>query len=87
MNLEELRDWIGLPVSYRGTRCCVLEVLENAPALVLVDQQAGVSLQADQFGDPGRQVPSTYVVPIWAGGGGGLHEDFLSLELLDGRCQ
>jgi hypothetical protein len=87
MSLEELRELIGLPVSYRGTRCCVLEVLEDAPALVLVDQQAGLSFQADQFGDPGRQVPSTYVVPVWAGGDDRLHEDFLSLELLDGRCQ
>jgi hypothetical protein len=86
MSIEQLRGMIGLSVSYHGSLCCVVEVLEDGPALVLVDQSDGISLQTDQYGDPRRQVPATYVVPVWERSGDALHEEFLSLELLEGRC-
>lgn len=86
MRIEQLRGMIGMTVSYRGIVCCVIEVLEDGPALVLLDHERGITLQSDQFGEPGRQVPETYVVPVWEHGGDELHDDFLALELMDGRC-
>jgi hypothetical protein len=83
--VEHLREMIGLAVAYRGIECCVVEVLEDGPWLVLSTRDRR-ALQDNQFGEPRREVPETYTVPVWDEGGTGLHRDFLSLGLLDREC-
>ncbi|MGE0081872.1 MAG: hypothetical protein AB7U81_11300 [Thiohalomonadaceae bacterium] len=85
MGIEELRGLIGTTVSYRGIPCCVIEVLEDGPSLVLLDRTHD-SVQADQFGEPWRQLPDTHVVPVWQSGGQEFHEEFLALQVLDIPC-
>lgn len=86
ISLEQLRGMIGLRVQHRGIVCCVIEVLEDGPSLVLQDGERRLGLQEDQYGGPGRQVPEVYTVPVISADKRELHEDFLSLELLDSRC-
>ncbi|MFA7619154.1 MAG: hypothetical protein WC012_08900 [Thiohalomonadaceae bacterium] len=85
MDIEQLRGLIGTAVSYHGMMCCIIEVLEEGPALVLLDRAHG-SVQSDRFGDPWREVPNTYVVPVWQRAEQDFHEEFLALEVLDSPC-
>lgn len=86
ISLEQLRGMIGLRVQHRGIVCCVIEVLEDGPALVLQDGERREGLQDDQYGGPGRHVPEIYTIPVISSDRRELHEDFLSLELLESRC-
>ncbi len=80
ITLAQLRGMIGEQVHYRGTRCRVIEVIEDGPSLVLAGD--GTVIQDDQFGDPARRVPRTWTVPVVAPNRAELHEEFLSLELV-----
>jgi hypothetical protein len=86
ISLEQLRGMIGLRVQHRGVTCCIIEVLEDGPSLVLQNGEARLDLQNNQYGGPGRQVPETYTVPVVSPDQRELHDEFLSLELLDSRC-
>lgn len=79
--LPDLRRLIGQSVMHKGICCHVLEVLEDGPALVLVDRQ-DTAIQDNQYGEPNRVVPRTYTVPVRAGVA--LHPDFIELTLA--RC-
>ena len=79
IEVQQLRDLIGTGVIYRGMACCVVEVLEDGPALVLENPRAR-TLQADQYSEPGRTVPETYTVPVHTVSGN-WHEEFLALRL------
>lgn len=84
--IEELRRLIGTTVRYHGTPCCIIEVLEDGPALVLLDR-AHEGVQSNQFGEPWRQVPDTYVVPVHQHDSEALHEEFLALQVLNIPCR
>jgi len=86
ISLEQLRRMIGLRVQHHGVPCCIIEVLEDGPALVLQNGGPGTGLQDNQYGGPGRHVPETYTVPVIGPDQRELHEEFLSLELMDGHC-
>lgn len=81
LSLNQLRSLIGEPVSHRGSPCHVIEVLADGPSLVLQDT-AGTELQDNQYGEPGRRVPRTYVVPLLDDTGADIHPDFARLGLL-----
>lgn len=80
-DLTQLRSYIGREVLYRGVRCQVLEVLADLPALVLLDSERNTHIQDNQYGNPQRQVPCTYTVPLMDSAET-LHPDFIRLGLL-----
>lgn len=79
--LEQLRRYIGRVVIHKGIRCQVIEVLEDAPALVLLDVEQHTHIQDNQYGEPQRRVPRTYTVPL-LDTGETLHPEFVRLGLV-----
>jgi hypothetical protein len=77
----QLRGLIGQRVRHRGLVCVVIEVLEDGPALVLEDCRNRPAIQDDQYGEPHRLAPRSFVLPVWKGRE--LNPDFLNLELAD----
>ena len=63
ISLPQLRQLIGRRVNHQGIACDIIELLEDIPALVLIDR-GGKSVQDNQYGEPRRLVPQTYTVPI-----------------------
>ena len=78
--LPELRRLIGRQVCHRGITCDVIELLEDIPALVLMDR-CGRSIQDNQYGEPQRVVPQTYTVPILNAACDGFSTEFSQLGL------
>ncbi|KAF0193165.1 MAG: hypothetical protein FD165_268 [Gammaproteobacteria bacterium] len=64
IDIEQLRGLIGRSVDYYGTRCTVIEVLEDSPALVLEACHKHTTIQPDQHGEAYRRVPTTITVPV-----------------------
>ncbi len=64
IDMEQLRGLIGRSVDYYGTRCTVIEVLEDNPALVLEACHKHTTIQPDQHGEAHRRVPTTITVPV-----------------------
>jgi len=83
ISLNQLRGMIGLQVRHDGGVYQVIEVLEDGPSLVLESRQHSTSQQADQFGEPGRWVPTTCTVPVLAASRTALHPSFLALDLVE----
>lgn len=80
VDLIRLRRLIGARVVHQGAECVVIEVLEDGPSLVLQDRVSR-SIQDDQFGEPSREVPETYTVPVLAADRRAFHPDFAALGL------
>ena len=85
LNVDQLRSMIGLKVRYHGNLCQVVEVLEDGPALVLMDQRKPLprSIQADQHGEAHRRVPQTHTITIFGDDGEEFNVEFLALEPVD----
>lgn len=64
VNMEQLRGLIGRSVDYYGTRCTIIEVIEDDPALVLEACHKHTTIQPDQHGEAHRRVPATITVPV-----------------------
>jgi len=63
-------------------KCVVLEVLEEDASLVLQTTGMRDALQADQYGEAGRHVAETFILPLLAeDGSGGFHPEFCELGL------
>jgi len=82
ISIEQLRGMLGLPVSYYGRRYRILEVLEDGPSLVLVEEGSVTEIQPGLAGGAVRRVPVTETVRVLSDDHTGLHADFLALELL-----
>lgn len=82
IDIEQLRGLIGRSVDYYGTRCTVIEVLEDHPALVLEACHKHTTIQPDQHGEAHRRVPTTITVPILTKTGNEYAPGFLDLNLL-----
>jgi len=82
VSIEQLRGMLGLPVRYYGRDYRVFEVLEDGPALVLVEEGSVTAIQPGLAGGPVRRVPVTETVQVLTVDRTGLHADFLALELL-----
>lgn len=80
--LPQLRGLIGQCVSFHGVACRVIEVLEDGPMVVLQDAERNTDIQDNLYGEPSRQVPRVYQVPVWDDREGALHPDFGELTLL-----
>lgn len=82
INIKDLQNKIGMRVWHEGQECCVVEILEDQPALVLVADDTD-SIQADQFGSPHRKVPLSFIVQVLSPCGEELHPDYEALDWLD----
>ena len=86
ITIDQLRGLIGERVSFREIQCCVIELLEDEPALVLQDREEHTVIQDNQYGEPHRRVACTYTVPVLSRDRHSLHPDFLAMELLGDEC-
>lgn len=82
IDIEVLRKKIGLRVWHQGQECCVVELLEDEPALILVAGDTD-SIQADQFGNAHRKVPMSYIVQVLSHDRRELHPDYQALDWLE----
>ena len=80
---DKLRDMIGLNVRHEGVACCVVEVIDEGPSIVLECRDHRLSIQPDQFGEAHRRVPQTFTVSILSVEMTEFSSSFLSLEPLD----
>ncbi len=81
ITLQQLRSMIGLKVYHLGIPCTIVEVLEDGPSLVLIDQD-DEKIQPDQYGNPLRKVPRTFTVPVLTSDGKAIHSAYLALDLI-----
>jgi len=82
ITLDQLRGMIGVKISHQGVVCKVVEILEDGPSLVLLSIDES-HIQSDQYGNPLRKVPQTFIVPVLNSSGNEIHPAFLALDLLD----
>lgn len=82
ITLDQLRGFIGVCVHHNGVDCCIIEVLEDGPALVLMDHELHTTIQEDQFGSAHRRVVETFTIPVLSHDGSELHPDFIELDLV-----
>ncbi len=61
---KTLNNLIGREVSYQGTRCRIIEILEEDPALVLQDYQPQKTVQPNQYGEANRRAPRVFTVAL-----------------------
>lgn len=59
-----LHDLIGRRVRYQGDLYEVLEVLEDDPPSLVLQNYAHTTIQADQHGDAHRRVPEIITLPL-----------------------
>lgn len=55
---------IGRRVRYQGEPYEILEILEHDPAAVVLQNEAHLCIQSDQYGEAHRRVPQTVTVPL-----------------------
>lgn len=82
IDIEKLRRKIGMHAWHQGQECCIVELLEDKPALILVAEDTN-SIQANQFGNPHRRVPLSFIVQVLSSDGQELHPDYQALSWLD----
>ncbi len=78
-----LRHLIGRRVRYEGGIYMVIEVLTDAPSLVLQDCRTHTTIQADQHGEAHRRVPSTLTLSVPPAEAGHIDLEAIGIELLD----
>ncbi|MEK6747666.1 MAG: ATPase [Pseudomonadota bacterium] len=82
-SLTQLRASIGTRVRYGGHTYVVVEVLEDAPALVLKPLEDESVIQANQHGDAHRLAPRTHTIPVLSPQQHEFSAEFLALIPLD----
>lgn len=81
IDIGRIRGLIGRHVVYKGTEYVIVEVLDEAPALVL--EARDTVIQADQHGEAHRRVPNTETVPILNSNGKEYSLAYLNINFLD----
>jgi hypothetical protein len=79
---SRLRRLIGTRARYQGGIYEIVEVIEDEPALVLQDESHS-TIQADQYGEAHRRVPSTVTVRLPLTVGGVVDLNAVDIDLLD----
>lgn len=77
--LQKLRASIGSCVVYNGTRCIVVEILQQPLCLVIEAIGPRTVIQENQFGTPQRRASEIFTIPCLYQGE--LHEELLALGL------
>lgn len=80
ISLQQLRQMIGVRVSYLEQAWQIIEVLEDGPSLVLESLDPQRVVQQDRFGEGRRRVPHRMTVPVLSIDQAALHPDFLALD-------
>ena len=62
---QQLRGLLGQAICYRGKKGRIIEFLEREQALVVELEDTLYRLQESQYGEPGRQVSPTHLLPIF----------------------
>jgi hypothetical protein len=78
-NCESLLTLLGQQVMYQSQKCEIIELLDGCE-LVLQALEDETSIQATQYGEGHRNVPATYILPIFDGEGN-LHADIIGTGL------
>lgn len=65
---EQLLSLIGQQLVYQHQRCEIIELLDDCQ-LVLQVLKSDSNIQANQYGEGHRTVPTTYTLPIFDGEG------------------
>ncbi len=81
IDISKIRDLIGRHVTYKNIKYVVIEVLDEAPALVL--EAHDTVIQADQHGEAHRRVPNTETVPVLSSNGNEYSLAYLNIHFLD----
>ena len=78
-NCEDLLTLLGQQVIYQSQKCEIIELLDGCE-LVLQILEDETSIQATQYGEGHRNVPATYILPVFDGEGN-LHADIIGTGL------
>jgi hypothetical protein len=78
-NCEDLLTLLGQQVTYQNQKCEIIELLDGCE-LVLQVLEDETSIQATQYGEGHRNVPATYILPVFDGEGN-LHADIIGTGL------
>lgn len=81
-----LRKLIGARARHNGEIYEIVEVIEDEPALVLQDETHS-TIQADQYGEAHRRVPSTVTVKLPLTAGGAVDLAAVDIDLIDASLE
>lgn len=81
ITVARLRRLIGHRVQHQGMACCIIEVLEEGPVLVLQEVGCPRNIQPDQFGKARRRTPHILEISV-QDPAGQLSPEFLALGVL-----
>lgn len=76
---EDLLTLLGQQLTYQGQRCEIIELLDGCEFVLQVLENDS-SIQATQYGEGHRNVPATYILPVFDGEGN-LHADIIGTGL------
>jgi hypothetical protein len=81
-----LRKLIGARARHHGEIYEIVEVIEDEPALVLQDARHS-TIQADQYGEAHRRVPSTVTVKLPVTASGAIDLAAMDIDLVDATLE
>ncbi len=61
---KQLKSLLGQPLTYQGLPCCIIDILDEEPALVLQDCSSQRVIQSNQHGEASRRVSRTFTVAL-----------------------
>ena len=76
---ENLLTLLGRQVVHQNQKCEIIELLDGCE-LVLQALENETSIQATQYGEGHRNVPATYILPVFDGEGS-FHADIIAAGL------
>ncbi len=76
---HDLHYLIGARARYQNKLYEVLEILDDDPPALVLQNTRGTTIQPDQHGEAHRRVPETVTVPLELKGGNAI--DFRKMEL------
>lgn len=80
---SDLRHLIGARVRHQNRLYEILEVLDDDPPSLVLQDTHHTTIQPDQHGEAHRRVPETVTIPLTIGGGDVIDFDEMELELLE----
>jgi hypothetical protein len=80
---HHLHRLIGARARYQNQLYEVLEILEDDPPALVLQNMHHTTIQPDQHGEAHRRVPETVTVPLALKGGDAIDFNEMELELLE----
>lgn len=82
---HQLHGLIGARARYQNELYEILEILEDDPPSLVLQNCRQTTIQADQHGEAHRRVPETVTIPLTMKHGGDIDFAGMELELLAGE--